>query len=69
MSPEYQQPLFALFTRLIADGTGCLARRLTGSLAFAAAAFFYGFLKFSGFHSLNMFHSLFASCSFSNDAT
>ena len=53
-----ENPLLALLTCLIADSAGSLAGRLAGSLAFAAAAFFHGFLKFFCFHSLNMFHDL-----------
>ena len=43
-TPPYRLPtaLFHFFAALIAYGTRCLACRLAGSLAFAAAAFFHG---------------------------
>ncbi len=35
--------LFNILAALIADRAGCLAGRLAGGLALAAAAFFHGF--------------------------
>ncbi len=40
--------LFILLAGLVAYGAGCLTCRLAGSLALAAAAFFYRILQFFG---------------------
>ena len=51
--------LFCMLAALVAYGTGCLAGRLAGCLAFAASTFFNCILKILRIQCLDMFHSPF----------
>ena len=48
-----------MLAALVAYGTGCLAGRLAGCLAFAASTFFNCILKILRIQCLDMFHSPF----------
>lgn len=56
--------VFLVFARLVGYPAGSFARRLAGSLAFAAAAFFGAFFQIPGFYGDNSFHDTVAPFGF-----